>query len=60
MKNVEMSVKDNILTLKVDLTEEHGTSGSGKSLIIGTTEGNAKVPGHEEVRVGLNVYRPAQ
>ncbi len=56
MKNVEMNIEGNILTLKVDLSKEFGTSSSGKSLIIATTEGNYAIPGREE-KVGLNVYR---
>jgi len=57
MKNVEMEVKGNILTIKVDLTKEFGPSSSGKSIIIASSEGNADVPGVDGVRVGLNVYR---
>ncbi len=56
MKNVELSVKDNILTITVDLTEEFGPSSSGKTIIIASTEGNFPLPGRTEV-VGLNVYR---
>jgi hypothetical protein len=57
MKNVEMKVEDNILTIKVDLSKEFGKSSSGKSTIIASTEGNVKVPGKEEVKIGLNVYK---
>jgi hypothetical protein len=57
MKNVEMAVVDNILTIKVDLTREFGPSSSGKTIIIATTEGNVSLPGHEDKKVGLNVYR---
>lgn len=56
MKNVEMSVADDILTIKVDLTKDFGPSSSGKTIIIASTEGNATLPGRIEV-VGLNVYR---
>jgi len=56
MKNVEMTVAGNILTIKVDLTKEFGPSASGKTIIIATTEGNITVPEREE-KVGLNVYR---
>jgi hypothetical protein len=56
MKNVEMSIDGNILTLKVDLSKDFGTSSSGKSIIIASTEGNYAIPGREE-KVGLNVYR---
>jgi len=57
MKNVEMKVEGNILTIKVDLTKESGPSSSGKTIIIATTEGNVAIDGHEEAKVGLNVYR---
>ncbi len=56
MKNVEMSVDGNILTIKVDLTQEFGPSSSGKTIIVASTEGNASVPGRDE-KVGLNVYK---
>lgn len=57
MKNVEMTVEDNILTMKVDLSQEFGPSSSGKTTIIASTEGNIAVPGCEEVKIGLNVYK---
>ncbi|MGH7366465.1 MAG: hypothetical protein ACREKQ_13070 [Candidatus Rokuibacteriota bacterium] len=56
MKNVEMTVDGNILTIKVDLSKEFGPSASGKTTIIASTEGNIAVPDREE-KVGLNVYR---
>ena len=56
MKNCEMKVEGDILTITVDLSKEFGKSSSGKSIIIGTTEGNVSVPGKEDVKVGLNVY----
>jgi hypothetical protein len=56
MKNVEMTVAGNILTIKVDLTKEFGPSASGKTTIIASTEGNITIPEREE-KVGLNVYR---
>ena len=57
MKNVEMKVEGNILTIKVDLTKEFGPSSSGKTIIIASTEGNIAVEGHEEAKIGLNVYK---
>jgi hypothetical protein len=56
MKNVEMTVTGNILTIKVDLSKEFGPSSSKKSVIIASTEGNVSVPDRQE-KVGLNVYR---
>ena len=57
MKNVELTVEGNILTIKVDLTQEFGPSSSGKNILIATTEGNVSVPGDEDKKIGLNVYR---
>lgn len=57
MKNVDMKLEGNILTIKVDISKEFGKSTSGKSLIIASTEGNVSVEGKEEVKVGLNIYR---
>jgi len=57
MKNVEMNVEGNILTIRVDLSKEFGPSTSGKTIIIASTEGNQSVPGKEEVKIGLNVYK---
>ncbi len=56
MKNVEMAVQGNILTIKVDLTKEFGPSSSGKTIIIASTEGNISIPDRNE-KIGLNVYR---
>ena len=56
MKNVEMCMEGNILTIKVDMTKEFGPSSSGKTIIIASTEGNVNVPDRDE-KVGLNVYR---
>ncbi len=57
MKNVDMKLEGNILTIKVDLMKEFGPSSSGKTIIIASTEGNQSVEGKEDVKVGLNVYR---
>lgn len=58
MKNVEMNVEGNKLIITVDLAEEFGPSSSGKSITIASTEGNVSVPEHEEIKIGLNVYKP--
>ncbi|MFH2120199.1 MAG: hypothetical protein ABIJ25_07385 [Pseudomonadota bacterium] len=57
MKNVEMKVEGNILTIKVDLTKDFGPSSSGKTTIIASTEGNVAIPEKEEVKIGLNIYK---
>ena len=56
MKNVDMKVNGNILTITVDLAKEFGPSSSGKTIIIASTEGNVTIPERDE-KVGLNVYR---
>lgn len=57
-QNVEMKVQGEKLVITVDLARSLGPSGSGKSMIIASTGGNVSVPGHEAVKIGLNVYRP--
>ena len=57
MKNVEMSIDGNILTIKVDLNKDFGPSASGKTIIIASSEGNQSIPGKEAVKIGLNVYK---
>lgn len=54
MKNVETKIEGTKLIITVDLTKTFGPSKSGKTIIIASTEGNAKVG---EVTVGLNVYK---
>jgi hypothetical protein len=57
VKNVEMNVEGNTLIIKVDLSQEFGPSSSGKTIIIASTEGNVSVPGMEDKKIGLNIYR---
>jgi hypothetical protein len=56
-KNVEMNVEGNILTITVDLSKDFGPSASGKSIAIASSSGNVSVPGHDGVKIGINVYR---
>jgi hypothetical protein len=56
MKNLDMKVEGNILTIIVDLSKRHGESKSGKSITIASTEGNISVPDHEEIKIGVNIY----
>lgn len=57
-KNIETRVQGDKLVITIDLTKNYGLSSSGKSLIIATSEGNVPVPGREDVKIGVNVYRP--
>jgi hypothetical protein len=58
MKNVIIQVEGSKLTIVVDLSQELGVSSSGKSMTIATTEGNVSIPGNEEIKIGLNIYKP--
>ncbi len=56
MKNVETKIeKNNVMTIKVDLSKTFGPSKSGKTIIIASTEGNQPVG--NGVVMGLNVYK---
>jgi len=57
MKNCEMRVEDNMLTITVDISKEFGKSSSGKSIIIASTEGNVYIPEKKDIKIGLNVYK---
>ena len=58
MKNVTLTVEKNILTIKVNLKKDFGKSKSGKTILIASTEGNQALTNeHENVRIGLNVYK---
>lgn len=57
MKNVDMTVEGSTLVIRVDLTKEFGESKSGKSITIASSEGNVSIPEHEEIKIGLNIYR---
>jgi len=57
MKNIETSVDGDILTLKIDMSKDFGPSKSGKTIIIASSEGNIAIPGSEEVKMGLNIYK---
>lgn len=52
MKNVKFEIRQDILIVNIDLKERHGSSKTGQSIIVATTEGNHELPGH----TGLNVY----
>ena len=56
MKNVDLNIEGNVLTIKIDLTKDFGLSASGKSMMIASTEGNYALPGREE-KIGLNIYK---
>ena len=55
MKNIEIKVVKNIMTITVDLKKEFGPSKSNKTIIIASTEGNLTVA--PNVVLGMNVYK---
>jgi len=59
MQNVTVTVKGNIATITVDLSQDHGPSASGKTNIVASTHGNVLIPG-SDVTLGLNAYRKAR
>jgi hypothetical protein len=56
MRNCDIKIKDNIMTITVDLSVKGEVSSSGKSLVLGSTEGNVSCPDNPDIKVGLNVY----
>ena len=59
MRNIKMNVSDNVLTVTIDLSQDHGPSKSGKSVVIASTEGNVDVTGHSlpyPIKLGVNCY----
>jgi len=56
MKNMDLRVEGDTLTIVVDLSRRLGESKSGKSVTIASTEGNISIPDHEDIKIGLNVY----
>lgn len=57
MKNVELSLTGDTLTITVDISKDFGPSSSGKTTIIASSEGNQSLPGREDIKIGLNVYK---
>ena len=51
-QNVEAEVKDDILTIKIDLKQEHGDSKSGKTTRIASTLGFMKIT--DDISLSLN------
>ena len=56
MKNIEMEVKGNQLTITIDLTKRLGKSASGKTDIIATTAGNIALEHDPGIKIGINCY----
>jgi len=63
LKNFAFSIEGNVLTITVDLSQDHGLSKSGRSRMIASTEGNLRLfdkeNGFRSEVVNLNVTRKA-
>jgi len=55
MKNADVKVEGNKLTITVDLSKNQGPSNSGKTIIIATSSGNKPIEGTDAI-MGLNIY----
>jgi len=57
MVNIETKITGTKLVITVDLSKRFGPSGSGKSIIVASTEGNQRLPDkHASISFGLSVY----
>ncbi len=56
MQNIEAKLDGNLATMTIDLTQNFGSSASGKSDIVASSRGNRQVE-NTGVYVGLNVYK---
>jgi hypothetical protein len=57
-RNVTVELDGNILTIRSDISAASVESKSGKSEVVGSTNGNVAVPG-TDLKLGLNLYRPS-
>ena len=57
--NIDYDIEnENELNIRVDLSETHGKSKSGKTVVIASTQGNMKLETpNGTVYLGLNVYK---
>jgi hypothetical protein len=59
LKNINMDVSDNVLTVTIDLSQDQGPSKSGKTVVIASREGNVDVTGHSlpyAIKLGVNCH----
>jgi len=56
MENCDIKVEGDTLIVRVDLKKRLRPSGTGKTTIVGTSGGNAALPGG--LKVGINVFAP--
>lgn len=56
--NVIVRVEENKLHIEIDLLKERGMSGSGKSVVVGTTRGSKPIPELPGYNLNLNLFKP--
>lgn len=54
--DITMHTTGDTLIVHIPLTQEHGPSSTGTTIIVGSTQGNARVPGQSGVSIGINCY----
>jgi hypothetical protein len=54
LTNVNMKVDGETLTVVIDLSQRHGKSKKGRSVVVATTHGFAEIPGHGKMWLSLN------
>ena len=58
MVNIKNTVKGNILTVEIDISQTFGASKSGKTITVASTKGNQKIETPKgDVVLGVNCYK---
>ena len=55
MTNIDLSKEGDILVIKIDVSQDHGPSKSGKNIVVASTRGNVDVG--DGIKLGLNCYK---
>lgn len=53
--NVQVETTDDYIIITIDRRQRFGPSASGKTIVVATTRGNARVTA-DGIRLGLNAY----
>lgn len=56
VQNITISIAEDITTMTIDMSQDFGTSASGKSIIIASSRGNKRLES-TNVYYGLNIYK---
>lgn len=58
MSNYTIKIEESKLIITVDLTKDEGPSKTGKTLIVGSSNGFVKIgPSHPDISLNLNVVK---